>query len=206
MKNIFRLFFILGISFCISNQSQAQVSVFTGLNSSSMRNEGVLANQQLSFGVHIGFALRHYSLDSLKKFSVQYELSFNQKGYQQKLDEIYTRRFNYLSAPLLINYAASESVSLSTGLEPSFLLFTNAEDGINTYNRFDLAWVLGLNVLEDKRLSFYARFSYGLVPTLDYYTFDELGNFTSEIHDLKNICFSFGLKFDIYHEKISFNK
>lgn len=188
-----------------SFQSKAQFMVFTGVNSVNVKNDGLLQNQQPTYGVHFGFAMRHYSLDSLKKFSVQYELSFNQKGYQQKLDEVYFRRFNYISAPLLINYSPIESITLSTGFETSYLLFTNAVQGYKTYNRFDVGVVLGLSVLENRRLSVYTRFTYGLVPMLDYYTFDELGNFTDEIHDLQNLCFTFGLKFNIIHEKISFN-
>lgn len=47
----------------------------------------------------------------------------------------------------------------------------------------------------------FSRFHYGLLPQMDYYQFDELGNMTP-IKDVKNINVMVGLKIILGDEKI----
>lgn len=187
--------------FLLTSVSYAQFTFITGINAMDVRNDNLLQNTKPLVGLHIGIAFRQHYSDSLNKISLQYELIFNQKGYQQKLDRNYIFSFNYLSAPILFNYSLNKYLSLSTGMEPGYLLFTNKVDGVKKYNRFDLGLILGLSTMEHRRLSIYSRLTYGLVPMLDYYRFDRLGNITEEIHDLKNICLSLGIKVNVRNEK-----
>ena len=108
--------------------------------------------------------------------------------------------------PILINYSLSTQISIQAGVELSTLISTNIEQGIKTYNNFDTGLALGINCFGDKRISCYSRLTYGLLPMLDYYEIDELGNFKNEIHDLKNVCLSIGIKVNLYNEKIQIHK
>jgi hypothetical protein len=111
-----------------------------------------------------------------------------------------------LSSPVLINYSLSPQISIQAGVGLSTLISTNIEQGIKTYNDFDLGLALGASCFSNKRISCYSRLTYGLLPMLDYYEIDELGNFKNQIHDLKNICLSIGIKVNLYNEKIRFHK
>jgi hypothetical protein len=63
--------------------------------------------------------------------------------------------------------------------------------------------VMGIFCFGEKPISCYSRISYGLLPMLDYHEFDELGNFINNIHDLKNISITIGIKANIIeNEKI----
>jgi hypothetical protein len=105
-----------------------------------------------------------------------------------------------------VNYSLSDNIAIHTGIELSTLITTNIEKGKETYKNFDLGLVFGLSCFNKKRISCFTRISYGLVPMLDYYEIDDLGNFSEEIHDLKNICLSIGFKINIYNEKIHLYK
>jgi hypothetical protein len=104
--------------------------------------------------------------------------------------------------PILVNYSLSKDLAIHSGLELSTLLTTNIKHGLKTYNNFDIGLLFGISYFESRKISCYSRFTYGLLPMLDYYDIDELGNFKSEIHDLKNLCFSIGIKFNLTNEKI----
>lgn len=189
---------------CLSHlNSNAQIAIIAGGNYSTIRNNVFLENKEPIVGYHFGLSFQYYPFKHIQNLSILNELYFIQKGYQQDIGRNYTFKFNYLSLPILLNYPISKQISLQTGIELSKLIATNIEQGLKTYNDFDLGLVLGVNGFQSKRLSCYSRLTYGLLPILDYYEIDELGNFNNEIHDLKNISLSIGIKFNLYNEKIS---
>jgi hypothetical protein len=203
---ILQIVILIGLTFIIPVKSKAQVAIFAGGNYCSVRNEVFLENKKPITAYNLGVSFQYYPFKRFENISVLNELSFNQKGYQQDLDKNYSFRFNYLTLPILLNYAPFKCFSVQGGIELSQLISTNIEQGTKTYNDFDTGLVFGLSCFEGRRFSLYSRITYGLLPTLDYYAIDELGNFTGEIHDLKNVCLSVGIKFNIYNEKIYFHK
>jgi len=182
-------------------KASAQISIMGGVNYSNVRNNHLLENEKAVFTGHYGISFRYYPIKNWSKFSIQNELMFNRKGYQQHLDKTYEFRFNYVSLPVLLSYAPEKYVTINSGIEYSRLISTSVEDGTHTYNRNDVGLILGLTFFDKRRLSIYSRVIYGLVPMLDYYTFDKLGNFTGKIHDLKNTCLSVGIKLNIYQDE-----
>lgn len=186
----------------ISNKSFAQVSLMGGANYCNVRDNNLLANKKGIGAFQGGAAIRVYPFKNLPNLSLENELLINRKGYQQDLDKNYTFYFDYFSWPLLVCYSPVRNFTVSAGVELSQLLFTNFKKGTSTYHDFDAGLVLGFSCFDEKWISLYSRMTYGLVPMLNYYSFDEMGNFTGEIHDLKNLCFSVGLKINLYHEKI----
>jgi hypothetical protein len=184
----------------------AQVAFIGGVNYTNERNNNLIENQKPRITYQWGASIRYYLLKNHPKISFQNELIFNQRGYNQVLDKDYFFHFDYISFPVLINYALTENFSINTGLEFSKLLSSNIKRYTETYNDFDIGLVLGFSCFEKKGISFYSRMTYGLLPLLDYYAIDKVGNFTGEIHDLKNICLSVGIKINIHNEKIRFYK
>lgn len=186
--------------------SQAQIAATGGANYCYVRNNNLLENQKPLITIHYGLSIRYYPIKKLPYVSVQNELIFNQKGYKQELDKNYTFRFDYISLPIIINYAPVKFFSINTGVELSLLYSTNVEQGTKTYNTFDTGLILGITCFEKRRLNLYSRITYGLLPMLNYYSIDKLGNFTGDIHDLKNLCISAGLKLNIYNDEIHLYK
>jgi len=210
-QNNIKRFFVyrmLIISFLgiISVTGSAQISLTGGLNYANVRNNNLLENQSGLMGLQLGASVRYYPIKQLSWFSIQNEVLLIRKGYTQDLDKTYYFHFDYLALPILFNLSPVKDFSLHTGVELSELYSTNIKQGLNTYNHFDVGLVLGVSCLDSKGVSLYARATYGLLPMLDYYTIDKLGNFTGEIHDLKNISLSIGLKINLYNEKLRLYK
>lgn len=202
----FKIVLFFSLIFLSTTVLKGQVAFFAGGNYSSIRNSVNIENKEAILGYHLGASLQYHPFRNWQNVSIVNEFILTQKGYQQDFGENYRFRFNYLALPVLIDYSLSNRISVHTGAELSFLAATNVKRGLETYNGFDLGIVAGANYRIGKRLSCYARLTYGLLPLLDYYEIDELGNFTNEIHDLKNSCFTVGIKYNLYHEKITFYK
>ena len=200
-RHIFQITIFISLTFICTSVSNAQFAVMAGGNYTNVRNNISLENKGPIAGYNFGLSYQYYPFKNSRKISILNELVINQKGYRQDLEKRYSFRFNYLSLPVLVNYSLSKDFAVHTGFELSTLLTTNIEHGLKTYNNFDAGLVFGMSYFESRRLSCYSRFTYGLLPMLDYYDIDELGNFRSEIHDLKNICFSIGIKFNLSNEK-----
>ncbi len=190
----------------VYNNATSQISIKDGMNCCNVRNNQLLQNQQPLFTFHTGFSARFYPFRNMPNLSIQHELLFNRKGYRQNLDKHYIFQFSYVSFPTLLCYTPVEFLSISAGVEFSRLLSTNIREGTETYNRHDIGVILDISYFDNRRIGIYTRITYGLVPMLDYYAFDELGNFTDEIHDLKNICLSVGIIMKIHHAKIPLYK
>ena len=188
--------------FIFAAPASAQVTFIGGLNYSYLRNNNLLENQKPILSYHFGGSVRYYPLKRYPKISLQNELIFNTKGYRQYLDREYTFRFNYISLPILINYALTEDVSVHTGVEFSGVVSSNIKRYRETYNEPDIGIVLGFSCFERSEISFFSRMTYGLLPILDYDAMDRVGNFTGKIHDLKNMCLSVGMKIKMSNEKI----
>jgi len=196
----------ISLTFVCSINSKAQIAIIAGGNYSTIRSNVNLENKGPIIGYNFGLSFQYYPFKNIQKLSILNELEYIQKGYQQDFEKKYSFKFNYLALPILISYSVSKNLSIHTGVELSDLITTNIKQGTKTYNNFDLGLVLGLNCLIDKRLSCYSRLTYGLIPMVDYYEIDELGNFKSKIHDLKNISATIGIKFNLYNEKILLHK
>ncbi|RUT73431.1 outer membrane beta-barrel protein [Ancylomarina longa] len=202
---VFQTVFIISLVLIFGIKSNAQIAITAGGNYSNIRSNLSLENTKPITGYNFGISVQYYPFKQIENVSFINELNFSQKGYQQDLGENFTFRFNYLAVPVLINYSPLKHFSVQGGVEMSKLISTNVEQGKKTYNHFDLGLVLGLSAFAGRSVSFYSRVTYGLTPMLDYYAIDEMGNFTGEIHDLKNICLSIGIKFAISNEKIHFH-
>ena len=192
---------IIGLTLLSSVKSEAQIAVYGGANYCTIRNDINLKNIKPILASNLGLSIQYHPFKGIEKLSLINEVCFSRKGYDQDLGAVYSFRFNYIAFPVLLDYRPAKLFSVQAGIELSSLLSTSIRQGTKTYNNFDTGLVLGLNFNKGQILSFYVRGVYGLLPMLDYYAIDELGNFTGRIHDLKNICFSVGIKINLFNEK-----
>jgi hypothetical protein len=185
----------------LSLQMQAQVSIIDGINLSMVRNH-VLENEGPIIGAHIGPSVKFRPFRNADDLALRTDLLLTLRGYHQDLDKRYAFRFFYIAPTITLDYSIIESVSIYSGFEFSYLVKSNIEKADETYNNFDIGIVLGMAFFENKRIGFYWRGIYGLVPMLDYYHIDSEGNFHGQFHDLRNLTFSLGLKINILHDEI----
>lgn len=200
----FKLLLLIGI-LSTPFTSEAQVFIMGGGNVCNVSSDVTLQNKSSIWGYYWGAGVQYYPFKK-DKFSIINELLFSRKGYQQDLDKNYKFEFNYLSMPILMNYSVNQYLCLQGGVELSQLVNVNVAKGMDTYNHFDAGLVFGLSGFDNQRVSFYMRMTYGVTPILDYVSIDEIGNFNGNIKDLHNVCFSFGIKFNMYNKKIYFQK
>ena len=184
----------------------AQVYVFSGIHKSYVRNE-VLTNDSPIYSWHVGGGVNLHPNRNWLKASINLELAFIQKGYDQHLgNRQFEFRFRYITWQAAFCYPIAPFLSVKTGVNLALLLDTNVKKGTSTYQLFDCGLIGGLEFLENKRIGFYTRVVYGLVPMLKYYDIDAIGNFNGRINDLKNTCFMLGLRVKIYDEKMFLNR
>ncbi|MDE5423113.1 PorT family protein [Ancylomarina sp. DW003] len=206
IRNILNTFIFLALILATNIESKAQVAILASGNYCNIRSDISLENKESLLGYNLGLSIQYYPIKKFKNVSIITEVVYNRKGYQQQFEKNYQFKFNYLSLPILVNYSLSNNIAMHSGIELSTLITTNIAKGKETYKNFDLGLVFGLSCFNKKRISCFSRITYGLTPMLDYYEIDDLGNFSREIHDLKNICLSIGFKINIYNEKIRLYK
>lgn len=185
---------------CSLNTTYAQVKVFTGISYTGVRNN-VLEDEEAIYSWYAGGGIS-LTPQGWNKFSIGLNGMLSRKGYKQYADTWYTFYFHYVSFQPVIEYSPAGLFSLEAGVDVSALVYTNVKSGMATYNHFDCGLIFGFTVFNNKRIAFYSRFIYGLVPMLTYDKIDAMGNFTGEINDLKNTSLLFGIRVNIYHEKV----
>lgn len=205
MKKIILLAVLL-IAFSFLDKVSAQVAVLTGANYTTIRHQIEVPAVKGVFGFQVGSSINFYPIKAVPRLSVQSEILFSQKGFKQKMDTTYYTLLYYLSLNNMLKYPITKDISVLAGVEIGQLLFGSKRKTTDTYNKFDAGLSLGLDFFESKKVNLYARYTYGLVPLLDYYTFDEWGNFTSEFSDYYNQCLTIGIKYKFSHEKITLYK
>lgn len=174
-----------------------------GMNISNVMDNHLIDNPKFNISYHFGASvLRVYPFKNIPNLSFETEILLNLKGYKQHFDSTYFFRFLYFSVPILARYFLAKDITFDAGVELSELISTNLKQGNKTYNKFDTGIVLGFTCFEKRMINVYSRVTYGLLPMLDYYSFDKLGNFKGKIHDIRNLNISVGIKINFPNEKI----
>lgn len=173
-------------------QHKVKLDVMSGINYSWVRSK-FLQGIEPAFGFYLGASGTIKAREKLS-FSLNYLVS--RKGYTQFLDKEYKVQFTYLELQAIANYHLLKSVSLYGGSDVSILANVNVKKWLRTYNSIDFSLVGGIRFFDKTPVTFNAQIVYGLIPVLNYYDIDKLGNLTS-IKDVKNICLSVGIRYRI---------
>lgn len=155
--------------------AQFHLGIKGGANMSKITGKSF--SEEYEFGYHLGgFA----EIGLGKKFSLQPEVLFNQTNqytssefddlYQNVLSsEISNIKLNYLSVPVLLNYKASNIVSLQVGPQFGILMDQNKnllENGQEAFKNGDFSMLGGLQFkLSSFRI--YGRYALGLTNLND---------------------------------------
>ncbi len=147
--------------------SQFHLGIKGGANVNKLTGKSF--NDEFSFGYHLGgFA----EIGLGKKFSVQPEVVFNQfkqdtaTKFSQvyKLDNLSKVKLNYLSIPILLNYKASDFLSLQVGPQFGILMDQNAklvQNGKDAFKKGDFSMLGGVQ-LKFSSVRIYGRYALGL--------------------------------------------
>ncbi|MEO7767150.1 MAG: porin family protein, partial [Ferruginibacter sp.] len=127
-------------------------------------------SDEFSFGYHLG-GFAEIGLGS--KFSVQPEVVFNQfkQDTSSEFKDIYSLsnirsniKLNYLSIPILLNYRASNFLSLQAGPQFGILMDQNKkllQNGKDAFKKGDFSMVGGVQ-LKFSSIRIYGRYALGL--------------------------------------------
>lgn len=189
VPKILFLFFL----FILSTESYAQLGLTTGINVSDVRHNDLLLNQHSIISGFMGPSFQYRPLQNFQQFSFIAELLYNAKGYKQTFEKDYQTYFHYLSLPVLLSYDITNRLSVYGGTELSILAETSSKKSSELYNQFDVGLNVGIGFLAHKNIQLFARYNYGLLPVLDYYKIDEVGDM-SPIKDIRNQNLMIGLK------------
>jgi len=163
-----KLFSLILSTFIFSAaHSQFHLGIKGGANVNKLTGKSF--NDEFSFGYHLGgFA----EIGLGKKFSIQPEVVFNQfkqdtaSKFSQvyKLDNLSKVKLNYLSIPILLNYNASNFLSLQVGPQFGILMDQNAklvQNGKDAFKKGDFSMLGGVQ-LKFSSVRIYGRYALGL--------------------------------------------
>lgn len=131
--------------------------------------DGKSFKEQFSFGYHLGGFVE---IGLGKKFSIQPEVLFSQTNIDTsshfsdvyQFDSLSKVQLKYLSIPLLLNFKASNFISLQAGPQYSILMDPNntlVQNGQNAFKKGDFSMLAGLQ-LNISRIKIYGRYVVGL--------------------------------------------
>lgn len=145
-------------------------------------------------GFHGGMFLRY---DLSKKFDLQFELRYAQKGSRptNKDGSDVRVRLNYVEMPLMLIYEIAENIEVEFGFSGGYLISykfldsygrTNLEED---YRTFELANIAGVYYHFSEKMSANIKSSYSLIPIRKYYL-GELFNIFRPLHNNNIITLS----------------
>jgi hypothetical protein len=167
--------------FLTQSFGQIKFGIKGGLNLANVKNIG-LASNKVRFGFN-GGVLTEILIG--KKFIIQPELLYSVKGFKFPATEFNstgTLSFNYISAPILGGYQASEKLTILAGPELSFLTnaksrFDNTDHDVSkNFRKFDVAIDLGIKYNISNVFGIDLRYSFGFEDLMDVMFTDQFGD------------------------------
>ncbi|MEP7109874.1 MAG: porin family protein [Ferruginibacter sp.] len=170
MKTKLLALFLSVICFSAAYSQSFHLGIKGGANVNKL--SGKSFNDEFSFGYHLGgFA----EIGLGKKFSIQPEVLFNQfkQDTSSQFKAIYNGllsssrsniKLNYLSIPLLLNFKASNILSLQVGPQYGILMDQNQnllQNGKDAFKKGDFSMLGGVQ-LKFSSLRIYGRYALGL--------------------------------------------
>lgn len=178
-------------------QAQDRMSLTTGFNLAGIRDQGLVFGDKPILAAHLGFSGQFSPFKQADSLFLEVGFMYSRLGYDQQLGRTYYFRFSYFTFQALAGYRLLKNMEVVAGFDLGPLLFTNVHEGTSTYRNVSFMALTGFTFMPQKTLSPYLRYSYGLLPLLDYYVFDALGNETGNTHAIRNWCLAAGLKINV---------
>lgn len=175
MKNYHALIIMMMIS-CIPLSAQRfQGGLLAGMTASQVDGDSYAGYNKIGFqgGVFV-------KTDFKYNFGAQLEIKYVGKGAQKTTStedtEVYKLGLHYIDLPLMATYTVKKKVVFDLGLVPGYMFAANGEDNggklpeefLVDFNKFDLAWLAGVNYLITEKFKVNIRFSYSLISINDF--------------------------------------
>lgn len=179
----------------------SQISYKIGANISTVHNDNLIDNKYL-LGVESGlggrFAINQRKGDNL---FINLEILSSRRGYKQVYgQDDFSVRLYYFTFPVTLVYSPFAFLSLDAGLEYSALIHARWSDGNEkikvkeNYRSNDWGLVGGMTFFQDRKVSGFFRYAYGLKDILQYSTVDNFGNLEKGKKDFNNRSLQLGIK------------
>jgi len=146
-------------------------------------------------------------------FNAQLEIKYTGKGAKKPVTssdpEVYNLTLHYIDVPVSVNVRVKQIGSAELGLVPAYLFSANGEDSggtlpsdyLVTFNKFDLSFMMGINIRLIEKLKLNLRYTYSLLSIRPekyengYYTW--FGNLFGPKTGQYNNCLMAGLYFQL---------
>lgn len=165
-----RFFFLLFLTFTISNSTTAQN--FRGLTVLGINGSQVDGDRLSGFnkpGLLFGSGVEYLFNENV---GLQSEILFSQKGSKStdKNPVYFVFRINYLEIPLLLNYHTSNGLLFQAGISFDYLISAKLDDGAGFVDQkkplksFDYCYNIGFGYDVTENINLNIRFTYSILP------------------------------------------
>jgi hypothetical protein len=108
-------------------------------------------------------------------FNAQLEIKYTGKGAKKPVTSsdpaVYNLTLHYIDIPVSVNVRVKQIGSAELGLVPAYLFSANGEDSggtlpsdyLVTFNKFDLSFMMGINIRLIEKLKLNLRYTYSLL-------------------------------------------
>lgn len=174
MKTIRLLFLLISLSISLSAQ-RFEGGFLAGMVASQVDGDTYSGYNKLGFS---GGAYVFTPLSS--KTSIQLEIKYISKGANKKVTDQdlqqYTSYLNYIELPILFKLSTSNKIALEAGIGFGYLFSFSEKDEYGVlssenaayFKPFELSGLLGMNYAFTDYFSANIRFSYSILPIIDY--------------------------------------
>lgn len=182
---------------------QSQVGLFLGAGTSYVTHDQKIQGAQNSFHPYVGASVELPPFQNNSRFSLRESFVFNFKGYKQEsLGLTYVNRFLYSSIQSQILCELWPYLGVFAGMEVSFLIPNENQRDLD-YRKIDLGWQVGIDLFKRNLFGAMLSYTHGLLPQLEYYDFDEFGNFNGRRKGIFHHAFVISVHYKIYEDEIS---
>jgi len=146
-------------------------------------------------------------------FNAQLEIKYAGKGAKKPVSssntDVYTLTLHYIDIPLLASVKVKQIGSVELGLIPAYLFSAQGEDNggkfpseyLVSFNKFDISWMVGININLFPKLWMNLRYSYSLtsIRPEDYHNgyYTSFGNLFGHKTGQYNNCMMMGIYYQL---------
>ena len=173
--SIFCLMFLLSLS----TMAQNKLSVFAGLNYSSVSSVNS-SNPDGTLGLNIGVGYKIYLGDF--GWFVKPAVCYSQEGYQYQ-------RLDYLDIPIVVGFDFTDDFNINTGFQYGFLV-GGLNDPEDNFKNTNMSYLIGFEFYPTERFEVGLRFASGvknLIKNPDDFVIKNARTFSLQVYFAYNI-------------------
>lgn len=198
---MFKYSILIVLSYLLTDTClMAQVSFQAAASYNNIWDAKRVKNKLGLFGYRMGLTVE-FKFAKMNRSSVKTGILMDLKGYKQKFDSTFKFNLRYTSIPLQYLIRIHKELQAQIGVEMGFLVGVRSNTPNAIFNGFNTDLEMGLNYRIEKNLNYFCQANLGLIPLINYYELDKLGNFVKRTHDIRfwSVLIGFNFKFNDKH-------